>query len=73
MNYELREEIARALCTAAFHPDDAAHMFIKQAEAILPVIERACGEARDDFEDWLRGYDTTLADSYRYDRDNGRL
>lgn len=77
MSDALREEIARAIAASLkdFHDKDKPcfALFLKDADAIMPIIARVRDEARDDFEDWLRGYDALLADSYRYDRDNGRL
>ena len=58
MSDELREEIARALCAATFHPDDAAlswdltaefketHKFRAQADAIMPILARVRDDAR---------------------------
>lgn len=65
MSDELREEIARALCAAAFHPDDAAHRFIKQADAILPIIERVRDEAREAEQARLVAYANRVAAYYR--------
>ena len=57
MSDELREEVARALCAATYHPDDAeiswsmaagfkeTHKFRAQADAVLPIIARVRDEA----------------------------